>query len=335
VSSRGFTRAFGSASVTVAAGNAASLDGGPQTTALVFKPTTSGADQGLIEACNASNAVVWCLLLSDTHIYLETSAGFQPLGTYSAGNWYTVVAGKDNGSAPVHWELCDMGTDTWTSGDTGNLADATTGPVDHVNFAKFSGSNYFDGLIAAAGVFAAKLDQTQSRSLRTGLSAWASLSPVAGWPFNVPVAGTVVDFTNGGADQTAITDTGNQFEGEDPPGFDFSLGVDATLDATGPAATATNALSQVDPATLDATGPTATATSSATVEDLATLLATGPAATATNALSPLITATMVATGPAATAVMTQAGGTTVHRPSIGTIAKPDDGLVHVPTRAYP
>lgn len=66
-----------------------------------------------------------------------------------------------------------------------------------------------------------------------------------------------------------------------------AVNVDGTLDATSPAATATNNASETIPATA---------------------VATAPAATATNAGTGTITATAVATAPAATAVMNAAGG---------------------------
>jgi hypothetical protein len=100
-----------------------------------------------------------------------------------------------------------------------------------------SDSEKLDGRLAVIGIWQSVLTNTQIEGLTSALSAWKDLGPTALWAFNQASTTTpVTDLTGGGADQTAITGT-TAVTGDDPPGFDFTLGITGTLAITLPALT--------------------------------------------------------------------------------------------------
>jgi hypothetical protein len=124
------------------------------------------------------------------------------------------------------FHLYDFGTDTWdhvnASGTVNDLAGDVT--IANIRIGRYADTEYLDALLAAGGVYHANLSDADFETMPAGIQAMLDLDPVALWAFNQDsVEDPVLDLTDNGHDQTAITGTAVVTD-DDPPGFDFELG---------------------------------------------------------------------------------------------------------------
>lgn len=216
--SRHFERSFTTDLLQLAAGGLTGVDGGPITVVIVFNADDVGNDQALLRARTSGAAVIWDVLISGGQLFYETSAGFTGCSTISTGTWYMWAVTKAGGSATVRDHLCVMSTNTWTHTDRGTMSDGT-GTVDNLRISDGSGSNRYDGYVAAEGVWSSVLNDAAIEALRPGLSAWVSAGVIALWRLNdTPVD----DLTGNGANQTLLDGTTVDL-GVEPPNFDYNL----------------------------------------------------------------------------------------------------------------
>lgn len=219
--SRQFVHAFANDYVGFAAGNTTALDGGPQTSLMLWK-ADSVTDHGLLVARNgASGAVYEINPFSDNKIYW-TSSGFTSTVTWASGVWYLFALTKANGSAAIRGHLYNYDTASWSHTDFGSIGDSTAGPVASMRAGWASSSDRLDGKIAAMALWGSVLSDGQLEGLTTHLSAWMVLSPLWCVRFNqASTATAVVDLTGGGGDQNDIS--GTSVSADEPAGWSYSL----------------------------------------------------------------------------------------------------------------
>jgi len=225
--SRQFVHSFHTDYIAFSPGNAAGLDGGPQTLLVLFK-VDSTTDNALIVGRNVSNATVWSVNpASDNKVYFSAS-GFAATVTLSNGVWYLLALTKANGSAAVRAHLYNYDAATWSHTDYGTVNDSSAGPITEYRVGWIDSADRLDGKLAAVGLWGSVLSDGQIEGLTAALSAWKALSPAALWGFSqASVATPVPDLTGGGANQTDIS--GTNVSADEPAGWSYSIGTTVTI----------------------------------------------------------------------------------------------------------
>lgn len=154
----------------------------------------------------------------------------------SVGPWLLVVARKGTGTVKARLSMYNYSTSTWAHNDANNaIGDGTApGAGAFIRFSFQGSSLFFGGRIAARALWANSLPWSSDAAgdaaivasgLATAASSWRSANPTSMWLFNqASVATAVTDVSSAGtAVQTSISGT-TVITGDDPPGFDFSLG---------------------------------------------------------------------------------------------------------------
>lgn len=172
--------------------------------------------------------------------------------TAAASTWYLAVVRKTTGSVTPRFSVYNYSTTSWThtAGSTTRSDWTAPGAGGNIQFSfQAGGGDQFSGRIAARALWANSLPWTadaagdtaiQSAGLHTAAGSWLTASPSAFWLFNQASTGTPVpdSSTAGTATQSSITGT-TVITGDDPPGFDFTLGPPpppppTTVQAAGP-----------------------------------------------------------------------------------------------------
>lgn len=140
-------------------------------------------------------------------IYSTTSASAGSISATSSNNWVFVGVSKSSGSSTARLHRYVYDTNTWSHAD-GSATGSVT-PSGDVWLGSDAGpANYFQGDIAAAGVWAAKLTDAQIEALAYSLSAWWAVQPNGLWILDqVSTSQKVVDLSGGGANESAISGT--------------------------------------------------------------------------------------------------------------------------------
>src|SRR5262245_21541853 len=155
----------------------------------------------------------------------------------STGIWYCAVVRKASGTQFPRYSVYNYNTGLWTHAQGGSqqVNHSAPGASGDIQFSfQDNASDIFDGRIAARGLWSNTLPWTADSSGDTAIAAsgiedaasnWLSNNPTAFWLFNQASVATPVEdlSTTGTADQSSITGT-TVITGDDPPGFDFSLG---------------------------------------------------------------------------------------------------------------
>jgi hypothetical protein len=146
--------------------------------------------------------------------YVTSAAVNAPtLSVTPSDGWALVAASKASGAAAPRFHKYVYSTDTWTRENAATtLPDSSitlaTGRLGATVNTSTTNFRFFDGSIAAVAVFGSALSDDQISSLPHSLAPWASLGPVAMWVLDQQAANyAIVDWTGGGANQTAITGT--------------------------------------------------------------------------------------------------------------------------------
>ena len=163
-----------------------------------------------------SNTKGYSLVLEQTSglIIAGSNGSVQVAGTLAATaatGWVLVAFTKATGTATPRFHLYNYGTNTASHENAGGtLADPTT-PVTRAQIGRrqtTSTPRYYQGDIAAVGVWNAVLTDAQFEALAFSLSAWFAVQPKGLWLLDQSaVAQTVIDLTGGGANQSSITGT--------------------------------------------------------------------------------------------------------------------------------
>jgi hypothetical protein len=210
--------------LTMGVGTAAALYEGAFTVAILMK--TESDDRGIFAG--------WSDTVGGTDVggYFITGGELYGRSDFSSGYgtdlgdevWRWLVVSKPAGSAHLRWHVADLATLTWSHGEStgaGNHGNQATAAAFSIGFYQY-GFGHTSSHFAAGAVWKSELNDAAVEAACTGLAQdLAAALPDAGWLAPEADAGTaLVDFTEGGADETA-----RQFmvTSADPVDFDFSL----------------------------------------------------------------------------------------------------------------
>lgn len=210
------TNAFGTFAIIVKRGTT----GAWHTFLALHQTDTAPRNQFAYEAANLS--ALWDGVATDT--------GPAAIGT---ADWGLVLVRKATGVTTPRFSLYNFTSGTWVHGNaSGTSADwATPTATGSVRFQWKTGDR-LNGRVAVRGAWntlrwsldAAGDAAIEAAGLHTSLQKWLDAAPSALWRFDQAATTTAVtDLTGGGADQTVINGT-TVVAGDDPPGFNFTLG---------------------------------------------------------------------------------------------------------------
>jgi len=222
-----FSRSFdGNDSIVVSAGTLSTWTYG--TWFAVMKRNSTGYN-GIVNAHNASVQVIGGLEVMGSfdghHLgYMGHNTSRQSaLSIQNSDGWVLIAASKATGSQVCRFHKYRFSDATWTHENSDSaLADGSQ-TVSTVRFGIWEGSDFFNGLLASAGVWRQTvLSDASIETLIAGLSAAMVLNPTALWGFNQSsIATPVSDLTGHGANETSIVGTATS--SDVPAGYNFAL----------------------------------------------------------------------------------------------------------------
>jgi hypothetical protein len=157
-------------------------------------------------------------------------------GTVPVNTWALLVIRKATGTATPRLSIYNFTSTTWTHTNlSASIANwSAFGASGTIRMSFQNSGDWFKSRIAVRGAWTNSLPWSadasgdtalQSAGLHTSAANWLSNNASAFWLFNQTSTATPVDdlSTTGTADQSSITGT-TVVTGDDPPGFDFTLG---------------------------------------------------------------------------------------------------------------
>jgi hypothetical protein len=183
-------------------------------------PTTIAAIVKLNDTTDG--AVVYCATstIGNPTCFLECFGGNWTYSTNSstvpnlfaaatADNWTLIVGSKAGGSATPRGHKYVYDTNTWTHANGDDSTGNGAGNTANVRIGRWgSASEYFNGDIAIAAVWNRVLSDAEVENLAFSFQAWVAAAPIAGWLLDQSATSqTLVDWTGGGANESAITGT--------------------------------------------------------------------------------------------------------------------------------
>lgn len=217
--------------ITLSLGNCASLGGGAVTVAAIVKITQMDGPPFFLGGGGLGTRLTLNPFSSQWQAatHLDFFVNVVPISNPGDLNqWRLIAFTKASGTVAPRGHEFEFDTSTWSHANAGStLPNATTtASVMYLGrlFQDSGVADFLPGRLAVVGVWDSALTDTQIETLETALQNWVDLSPVGLWALNqASVATPVEDLTVGNADQTAITGT-TVITGDDPPGFNFTLG---------------------------------------------------------------------------------------------------------------
>jgi hypothetical protein len=211
---RRFTRA-GSEFITAGAGSLGSAPVGAFSFAFVMRhagPSGSAAQQIFRAATAGGSGVLSATLVPNTFeltVFCGSVEWVQSNAPVPANTWVLVTGSKLATVQPVNLGIYRFDTDTWIRETREAEADPNA-VVSTVNLGRHHATleQALDGDMALGALWARALGVSEFDRLPTGLAAWSSLAPTAAWLLDQQSIGqAVMDWTGGGANQTAIAGT--------------------------------------------------------------------------------------------------------------------------------
>lgn len=195
----------------------------------IYAGNTTGGDSIRMDVETFSGTLYFAV--EDNHVVM---------GSAPAENvWHLVAVSKTTGSDVPRFHHYDYSAGVWAHQDGDSTQVDGTNVLDYVDIGPWDGVDFTDGRLAVLGVFPANYTDTaiETAGMEAALQNWVDDGPAALWPFDQDSVSTPLeDITGNGADQTSITGT-TVVTGDDPPGFDFSLGKHSTMSVTMPMTT--------------------------------------------------------------------------------------------------
>jgi hypothetical protein len=212
--------------ITFSPGNAPP-DQGPITVMALFRAASSPFT-GWILSGNIGASRIWSMLVDTGKLYCENDFGTG--GPSHGTGWCWFGYTKDPGAAIPRWHMHDITAGSaWVHvNDSSNVGDGS-GPITSIVMGNGgSAANTFRGRGAAAAAWASKLSDGAIEAACTLAAAdLAAASPNWGVLLNqASTATSVVDFTGGGGNQTALS--GTSVDADEPPGWSYTLGPTTT-----------------------------------------------------------------------------------------------------------
>lgn len=159
--------------------------------------------------------------------YLINDVGFASAGfAFDNDTWLIAAVSKAAGTVAPRFHKYLYSTTTWVHANSGStMADGgTPGASGTLRFGQWGTALFFNGRVAAGAIYNQVLSDATLEGLTADAQSWLDAGPTGMWLLNQAATTTPVDdVTGNGADETAIVGT-NVIVGDDPPGFDFTLG---------------------------------------------------------------------------------------------------------------
>lgn len=152
--------------------------------------------------------------------------GFQSFDYSSMiGEWGVVALTKAGVAEAWRYHLFTYSGGTWTHTDITGQGTIGNGVTAVASFfvGSFDSGQFLSANLAVEGFWTVELSDGQIEGLVDALADWVALSPAVLHDMHGAVATPITDIMGSGADQTAITGTTDDV-GDDPPGFNYSLG---------------------------------------------------------------------------------------------------------------
>ena len=130
-----------------------------------------------------------------------------------ADGWCLLAVTKTAGTTAPRFHKYVYNSNSWTRDNGSSVANTSkVGPTDTVRIGTSISTGtpirFLDGSIAAMAIFSSALSDAQMDVLPFALNSWASFGPSAMWVLDQASASVpVVDWTGGGANQSAVTGT--------------------------------------------------------------------------------------------------------------------------------
>lgn len=207
-------RNFSSARIITGSGSAAAPAYG--TLVSIFRVTGSGGANGLVVVNGQGRSFGMYLAPTSNALALTTQNSGDPIApTITVGtgdDWVLCAITKATGSVAPRFHKYAYATNTWSHENYGsNVVNVSGGTQTGWCIGAYSNTGFYSflGDIAAAAVFKDRaLSDDQLESLPFSLQSWVSLAPSSLWVLDQQATGqSVLDWTGGGANQSAITGT--------------------------------------------------------------------------------------------------------------------------------
>lgn len=159
--------------------------------------------------------------------YMINDVGFAAAGfAFDNDTWLIGAVSKAAGTVAPRFHKYVYATTTWTRANSGGtMADGgAPGASGTLRFGQWGTGLFFNGYIAAGAIYNQVLSDATLDGMTATAQSWLDTGPVGMWLLNqVATTTPLSDATGNGANETAIVGT-TVVTGDDPPGFDFSLG---------------------------------------------------------------------------------------------------------------
>jgi hypothetical protein len=177
--------------------------------AFVIRHVANGAAQQLFRVNTAANGPVFSGSFDGSARLSIFNSSTSVAGTVAANDWTLVTASKPAGNSPVTAGYFTFSSGSWVRETLGTLADPTNTPPASVAIGRHPTlTQYFNGDMAAGALWSRALSTSELDQLPLSLANWLSAGPTAMWVFDqASPAQALLDWTGGGANQTAIIGT--------------------------------------------------------------------------------------------------------------------------------
>lgn len=182
----------------------------------------SGTRQIFRTAAGATGVVSALVTTSGTvTVFTSSSTSSTSAASLTVNKWYVVAGSKAAGVGLIRHALFDYSTGTWTHQSPTSAADAGTTPTSiTIGRHATSTAQAWDGDIVVGALWRRALGVADFERLPYSLQAWMAAAPSAAWLLDQQsVAQPLLDWTGGGANQTAIT--GTAVSAESVPWFSY------------------------------------------------------------------------------------------------------------------
>jgi len=196
---------------------------GPGTLAAVIQVGSNATDNDFF--CIGSGVDIAFFIPSANtflSVFLGTGGTDAAIPVTPADGWVLVAVTKATGTVAPRFYKYRYDTGAWTIANGGTLANSPTPDVSAEFGQDVGGGSNFNGQLEIVGAWDSVLSDTQIQALPYRIKPWLTqVNPRGLWTFEEAVAVPVIDWTAGGANQSAISGT-SLYTGAVPP-WDFTF----------------------------------------------------------------------------------------------------------------
>lgn len=184
---------------------------GPGTMAVILKTDVDG-NADVILHVGSSDTVDYRMTKAGTDVLrlrCNSSNVDSAFTILASQGWQLVAITKASGTVAPRLHQYIYGTNAWTHEDSAStLANSSAPGTSAYMGSTAAGGSYWDGDIAAAGVWDVVLTDAQIEALAYGLMPWYAVQPKGLWLLDQDTTSQKVpDLTGGGANESSLTGT--------------------------------------------------------------------------------------------------------------------------------